>query len=86
MKTFKKMVPDPGTIREAALPDFLTAQDRLLAAVAGAEGLDLGRIRLRSPFLGLLRLSAGAALGLLLAHTDRHIWLMHEVNRLRPEG
>jgi len=86
IKTFKKMVPDLGTTPEAALTDFLSAQDRLLAAVRGSGGLDLGRIRFGSPFLGLLRLSAGTALGLLVAHTDRHIWLMHEVNRLRSEG
>ena len=86
LKTFKKMVPDPGTTAEAALADFRTVQDRLLAAIEDAEGLDLGRIRFGSPFLGVLRLSAGTALGLLVAHNDRHIWLMHEVNRLRSEG
>ena len=86
IKTFKTMVPDPGTTAEAALGDFRRAHERLLAAIARADGLDLGRIRFGSPFFGLLRLSAGAAIGLLVAHTDRHIWLMREVNRMRVEG
>ena len=86
IRTFKAMVPDPGTTREAALTDFRSTHERLLAAIEDAHGLDLGRIRFGSPFFGLLRLSAGAAVGLLVAHTDRHIWLMHEVNRMRTGG
>ena len=86
IRTFKAMVPDPGTTPEAALNDFRIGHERLLAAIAQAQGLDLGRIRFGSPFFGLLRLSAGAAIGLLVVHTDRHIWLMHEVNRMRAEG
>lgn len=86
IRTFKAMVPDPGTTPEAALRDFRRTHERLLAAIDHAHGLDLGRIRFGSPFFGLLRLSAGAAIGLLVAHTDRHIWLMHEVNRMRAGG
>jgi hypothetical protein len=86
MRTLKKMVPDPGTTREAALADFSSVQAGLLDVIEQAHGLDLGRIRFGSPFLGLLRLTAGTALGLLVAHNARHIWLMNEVNRMRSEG
>ena len=86
IKTFKSMVPDPGTTWEAALAEFVLVQDRLLDAITRADGLDLGRIRFGSPFLGLLRLSAGTAIALIVAHNNRHIWLMHEVNRMRSEG
>ena len=86
IKTFKAMVPDPGTTPEAALEDFRAVQERLGDAIEKADGLDLGRIRFGSPFFGLLRLSAGTAIALLVAHTNRHIWLMHEVNRMRAEG
>ena len=86
LKTFKKMVPDPGTTPDHALAEFRAVQERLLDAIEKADGLDLGRIRFSSPFLALLRLSAGTGLALLVAHTDRHIWLMNEVNRMRSEG
>lgn len=86
MKTFKSMVPDPGTDPAAAIADFTEAQRRLSDAIERAEGFDLGRIRFGSPFLPLLRFSLGTAFAMLLAHNDRHIWLMREVNRSRSEG
>ena len=86
IKTFKSMVPDPKTTPEAALADFALVQSGLLDVIAKADGLDLGRIRFGSPSLGILRLSAGTAIALILAHNNRHIWLMHEVNRIRSEG
>ena len=86
IKTFKSMVPDPETTPEAALADFALVQSGLLDVMVKADGLDLGRIRFGSPSLGILRLSAGTAIALILAHNNRHIWLMHEVNRIRSEG
>ena len=86
IRTFKAMNPDPGTTPEQALSDIGRTHERLLAVIESARGRDLGRIRFGSPFLPLLRLSVGTAIGLIVAHTDRHIWLMREVNQRRGRG
>ncbi len=43
------------------------------------RGVDLGRVRFRSPFFALLRFSLGAGFEMLLAHDRRHLWLAREV-------
>ncbi len=76
-KTLKVMVPDPTT--GDPLADFLATQAELADALAAARGLDLGRARFSSPFLKILRFSAGTGLHLMLAHNRRHLWLIDEV-------
>lgn len=88
VKTFGGMIPPPleSIDRGAALADFRRAQDALAAVLEGADGLDLGRARIVSPFLPafllpfrpLLRFSAFEGALINLAHTDRHLWLMRE--------
>jgi hypothetical protein len=41
--------------------------------------VEAGRVRFRSPFLALLRLSLGTGFAALSAHNRRHIWLAREV-------
>ena len=60
--------------RSEVLTEFLAAQDRLIRTIGEARELDLARVRMRSPFFKLLRLSLGQAFGVLLAHNRRHIW------------
>ncbi|WP_412067618.1 DinB family protein [Rubrivirga sp. IMCC43871] len=47
--------------------------DRYLAVIDAAEGLDLARIKIRSPFMTLLRLPLGAFLEAMGVHSVRHI-------------
>ena len=47
-----------------------------------ARGVDLGRARMSSPFVKILRFSVGAAFGILLSHNRRHIWLIRELMAL----
>ena len=79
MKTFSRMVPDPGTTPEAALADFGRLQGRMAELIEASRGLDLGRVRFGSPFLSVLRFSLGTGFEMLLAHDRRHIWLVHEL-------
>jgi len=79
LKTFRDMVPDPGVSRAEASADFDRTQSRLLEAIERSRGLDLGRVRFRSPFLALLRFSLGSGFEMLLAHNRRHIWLVREL-------
>lgn len=78
-RTARAMVPDPEVQGVDALSAFRACQDELAALVAESRGLDLGRLRISSPFMRLLRFSVGAAFGILLAHNRRHLWLIREV-------
>ena len=74
-----RAVPAPKLFRPAeeapldALDRFLTAQQALLAALAGADGIDVNRWKLRSPASALLRFRVGEALELMVVHNDRHL-------------
>jgi hypothetical protein len=57
----------------AALADFRTVQAGMLARVRSAEGLDLGRILIRSPAWPLLRFSLLTGFAALAAHERRHL-------------
>ena len=63
---------------ELARWDALHAQ--LAAAMRAAEGLDLGRLKVRSQF-GPVSLSLGATFSVLLAHERRHVWQAREVRK-----
>lgn len=80
MKTFRKMAPPaPADLsRVQTMEEFGRVQEELLATLDRAEGLDLGRIRVRSPALWILRFPLIQAVEGLAAHTDRHLWLMRE--------
>lgn len=80
MKTFRKMIPPaPAELSGAeVMEEFGRVQEGLLATLDRAEGLDLGRIRVRSPALWILRFPVIQAFEALAAHTDRHLWLIRE--------
>jgi hypothetical protein len=79
MPTLRRLVPVPPESADAALADFLASQDELLASLASAHGIDLGRGRMRSPFLPLLTLSLEQGYRVVLAHTRRHLWHMQRI-------
>jgi hypothetical protein len=79
VRTFRTLLPASDVARERALADFDGAQDAIVAAAMEADGLDLARVRMRSPFVKWMKLSLGHAFGVLLAHNRRHFWLMREV-------
>jgi hypothetical protein len=53
--------------------------DGFEAVIRAAAGLDLRRIRIASPAARLVRMSAGDALALVLAHERRHLWQLRGV-------
>lgn len=70
--------PEAGAARsaldpEATLTTFDRLTDRMIAAVARGDGLDLAHLRVASPFLRILRLPAGAFLDALGQHALRHV-------------
>ena len=67
-----KLAPSsrPGA---GVLDRFLACQALLLAAIEGADGLDLNRVRVTAPISRVLRISLGEALALATGHTRRHL-------------
>ncbi len=62
-----------------ALRDFTELQDRFIAVVRSADGLDLARIKVASPVTRLLRISLGQWLHALSGHQRRHLWQAAQV-------
>ena len=77
--TANAMKPPPADGRQSAvdaaraLARFEADTDRYVAAVESAAGLDLAQIKLRSPFLPVLRLPLGVWLDALGQHAVRHV-------------
>ena len=59
--------------RQRVLARFDADTDRWIALCERADGLDLSRIRVRSPFLPVMKLQAGAFLEALGVHALRHV-------------
>lgn len=74
---------DPGEPGPAAavLADFLGAQLELERSIVRANGVDLGRPRVRLPFVKGIRLTAGQTYRLILAHNRRHLWHIWRLER-----
>ncbi len=76
-KTFQPM-PDPD---RDAVGNFVRLRSELRERIGRSSGLDLGRIRLSSPAMKILRVSLGQAFRVLAAHDRRHLWQAHNVKR-----
>ncbi len=78
-KTFQPP-PDPDV---DTLEHFVRLRSELRERIVRSSGLDIGRIRLSSPAMKILRVSLGQAFRLLAAHDRRHLWQAHNVKRNR---
>lgn len=81
MRTFKRLEPPADLDRSEVMSEFRTTQEDMVASLREADGVDLGRAKLRSPFLKLLKMSVIEAYDFLAAHNRRHIW--HMTNAVR---
>jgi len=61
------------------LSAFLALRPRFAERLAAADGLDLARVRLSSPFFALIRFDLGSAFRLVTAHERRHLWQARRV-------
>ncbi|MFW6192910.1 MAG: DinB family protein, partial [Gemmatimonadota bacterium] len=68
--------PDADPLRE-----FLALRDRLGERLQAADGLDLGGIRVASPFISFLRFDLGSAFRIVAAHERRHLWQARQVRK-----
>lgn len=76
LRTGRGLDPSAGGRSDVSKPEALAAFDarvgRYVAACERADGLDLARIRVRYPFMRLLRLPLGAVLEITGLHALRH--------------
>lgn len=64
--------PDP-------LPRFLALRGRIGERLEAADGLDLGRVRVTSPFVSFFRFDLESAFRIVAAHERRHLWQARQV-------
>jgi DinB superfamily len=65
---------EPGRqVSEQVLERFLAVQDGLMERITEADGLDLSRVRMRSPLSALIRFNLGDCFLILIDHAIRHL-------------
>ena len=75
----RQILPLPDQPVTAVLPTFLHLQDELIQRLQQANGLDLGRVKVTSPWKSMLRFSLAASFELVAAHQRRHLWQARQV-------
>jgi hypothetical protein len=73
-KTAPAFVPQSAGTRIEVVRDFERLQDALAAELQAANGLDLGNLRIVSPFARRLSYNLYSAFSILPAHQRRHLW------------
>jgi hypothetical protein len=76
-------VPRPEGTVETVERDYLESNAEVVERMRLAQGLDLGKARVRSPFMPLLRYSLGQAFGIIAAHGRRHLWQAEQVRGMQ---
>jgi len=72
-KTTAPFVPAGVEPRDRVLAAFDTLQEQLVACVSEADGLDLGRLRIVSPFDSRLKYNLYSCLTIIAAHQRQHL-------------
>jgi hypothetical protein len=86
-KTSAPFVPQSTRAKAQAFAEFTSLQTQLLSLVRSAQGLDLARVRIVSPFDKRVRYNVWSAFYILTAHERRHLWQAEQaVKALRANG
>jgi hypothetical protein len=73
VSTTPSFVPAAPAPRDEVLGAFDTSQEQLIACVREADGLDLGRLRIVSPFDSRLKYNLYSCLRIIPAHQRQHL-------------
>lgn len=84
--TRPRFVPANRGTRAEVLAEFVALQQELTIRVHRAEGLDLGRLPIVSPFDGRLEYSLYSCFRIIPTHQRRHLWQGEQVERRLAEG
>jgi hypothetical protein len=74
VKTAGRFVPRSARAKAEAFGEFATLQSKLVDAVHAAEGLDLRKIKVTSPFDRRVKYNLFSAFKIVVAHQRRHLW------------
>ena len=74
VKTAARFVPRSARAKAEAFGEFATLQSKLVDAMHAAEGLDLRKIKVVSPFDRRVKFNLYSAFRILVAHQRRHLW------------
>ena len=74
VKTAGRFVPRSARAKAEAFGEFATLQSKLVDALHSAEGLDLRKIKVVSPFDKRVKYNLYSAFRILVAHQRRHLW------------
>jgi hypothetical protein len=78
-KAVPAFLPAQQRPADEALRDFVEAHQRLIDALPQLEPLDLGKIRIVSPFASWMRYPLGLVFYIVPAHCRRHLWQAGQV-------
>jgi hypothetical protein len=81
VKTTDAFVPGAAGPKARVLEAFDSLQAQLLGCVRAADGLDLRRLRIRSPFAARLRYNLYSCLTIIPAHQRQHLAQAEEAGR-----
>ena len=79
MKAPRAAAPLAFEPRQDLWADFVAVQEELRERIRQAQGLDLARTKVHSPFVGPFKFGLGPCLAFLAAHERRHIWQARQV-------
>jgi len=74
VKTRAPFVPRSVRAKAEAFGEFAALQSKLAEQIASARDLDLGRIKIVSPFDKRVRYNVYSAFRIVIAHQRRHLW------------
>jgi hypothetical protein len=74
MPTTQPFIPLQTPPPDQVLPVFLATQDELLAALSGAEGRAVDKVKVRSPFNQRMQYNVWSSFCVQAPHQRRHLW------------
>jgi hypothetical protein len=86
MKSKTRRPFEPAAIkpRRAVLETYLSMHSEVAHRLRSAEGVDLGAIKVKSPFVSWAKYSLGFSFLLFAAHERRHLWQAAKVKAAVP--
>ena len=73
IKTTEPFTPARGEFKDLVLSEFCALQNRLTGCLGRAEGLDLGKLRIVSPFDARIKYNLYSCFRLIPAHQRQHL-------------
>jgi hypothetical protein len=80
-RTSEQFEPAMIGLPDDVLPRFLSAQEQLRTMIVSAEGLDLNKLIVTSPFSKRIRYNLFSCFTLIITHEVRHLWQAEHVKR-----